>query len=185
MDKPFAPDLATARRLFQKADEHGTPLMSCSALRFVPSLQEALEGPLRNLRTLYAQTLGGGSSFWEYAIHQIEMLVMLLGPGARRVMQCGNRTTNHMIIDYGDDRSACMTLSPSTPFSWRAHTEDGQVFTCSEVGDFFQGFVDAMLEFLVTGKSRVDRSETLEIAALTETGIRALQTPHAWVDVAS
>src|SRR5690606_15025718 len=34
IDKPIAPDLASARRLFEKARAHNTPMMSCSSLRF-------------------------------------------------------------------------------------------------------------------------------------------------------
>ncbi|MDZ4197914.1 MAG: Gfo/Idh/MocA family oxidoreductase [Kiritimatiellia bacterium] len=44
VDKPFAPDAATARRLIAKAGEYQTPLMSCSALRFGPALQKAVRG---------------------------------------------------------------------------------------------------------------------------------------------
>ncbi len=183
IDKPFAPDVAAARRMFDAAAKHGTKLMSCSALRFVSLLQQSLAGSLANQKAIYAQTQGGGSSFQEYSIHQIEMLVMLLGVGARRVMQTGNDSTNHMVVEYPDGRRGAMTLFPASPFTWTAHLENHERIDCSDCGDFFQNFIDAMLEFLLTGRSPIDSAQTIEIAALVQTGIAALQKPGVWVDV--
>ncbi|MGI6383974.1 MAG: Gfo/Idh/MocA family oxidoreductase [bacterium] len=43
IDKPIAPSLAAASRLFAKAQRYGTPMMSSSALRFGSALQKALD----------------------------------------------------------------------------------------------------------------------------------------------
>lgn len=184
VDKPFAPDIAAARRMFEKADQHGTSLMSCSALRFGSMLQETLAGTMKNHKADFAQTHGGGRSFEEYSIHQVEMLVMLLGTGAKRVMQCGRGATNHMVIGYDDKRCGTMTLSPMSKFTWESHLDGKERIECSDCGAFFQCFIDAMLEFLLTGRSLIDPAETLEIAALVQTGIEAMKSPHTWVNVA-
>jgi hypothetical protein len=184
IDKPFAPDVAAARRMFEKAGRNKTPLMSCSALRFGSKLQETLAGAMKGRKADFAHTRGGGSSFWEYAIHQVEMLVMLLGTGARRVMQCGRGATNHMVIDYGDGRRGCMTLFGGASFTWTAYLEPSERIECLDCGSFFQGFIDAMLEFLLTGRSPIDPAETIEIAALVQTGIETLKTPDTWAPVA-
>ncbi|MBN1555329.1 MAG: Gfo/Idh/MocA family oxidoreductase [Phycisphaerae bacterium] len=183
VDKPFAPDVASARRMFENADQHATALMSCSALRYGPTLQETLSGSLKDRKATFAQTHGGGRSFEEYSIHQVEMLVMLLGTGARRVMQCGTEATNHMIVEYEDQRRGCMTLNPHSKFTWEAHLGEEERIECLDCGNFFQAFIDAMLEFLLTGKSTVDPAETVEIAALVQTGVEALQSPGTWVNV--
>ena len=51
--------------------------------------------------------------------------------------------------------------------------------------DFFPRFVDAMMLFLDTAESTVPKEETLEIMALVEAGVQALDTPEVWVDLPS
>ena len=40
VDKTFAPDKATAERIFEKAKKYGSPIFSSSALRFATELDE-------------------------------------------------------------------------------------------------------------------------------------------------
>ena len=91
IDKPIAPSLAAAQRLFDKAAAHGTPMMSSSALRFNAPLETALTDTLAGRKVKYVATEGPGV-FHIYAIHQIEMLVMALGTGATHVLQNGTGT---------------------------------------------------------------------------------------------
>ena len=179
IDKPFADSLKTARALFELADNHHTPLMSCSALRFADQLL-ATAAAAKNIT--FAATVGGGSSFWEYSIHQVEMLVTLLGTGTRRVIQCGNAQTAHLIVEYGDERRACLTLDPRCGFTWQAMTDEKAIGPVA-AGNFWGRFIDALLGFLISGESAIPRQQTLEIAALVETGILALQQPDQWVEV--
>jgi GFO/IDH/MocA oxidoreductase family protein len=179
IDKPFAPDLATAKRLFEKAAKHHTPLMSCSGLRYTADLLETGKG---EPKVQFASTIGGGSSFWEYSIHQLEMLVILLGTGATRVMQTGNDSTEHMVIEYPDQRSGCMTHNPNYRFAWDAITTDGRVGP-NQAGNFWANFIHHLLEFLITGTPDIDQKQTLEIATLVEYGIKALKTPNQWLEL--
>ena len=94
VDKPFAPSKADAEAMFELAAKHNTPLMSSSALRFSTELDAYRNKP----GTTYMETTGGGRSFWEYSIHQIEMIVSVLGTGAKRIMQCGANDVEHMVI---------------------------------------------------------------------------------------
>ena len=48
MDKPFAPDRATAERIFEWADKHNTPLFSSSALRFSDELAALKSGMFKD-----------------------------------------------------------------------------------------------------------------------------------------
>jgi predicted dehydrogenase len=179
IDKPIAPSLAAAQRLFAKAAQHGTPMMSSSALRFGSQLEHALQqmaGQPRN----FCATRGGGL-FHVYAIHQIEMLVMTLGIGATRVMQCGNGTVNHLVIEYPDNRRGTVTVMPGQPFQLSAQYGENQGLVIDTMDDFFPRFIDAMLAFFASGVSPIPVEETLEIAALIELGAAALQTPDTWV----
>ena len=58
LDKPFAPDRATAERLFARAERYHTRLCSSSALRFSDEWLAA-----GDFRPQFLETRGGGSSF--------------------------------------------------------------------------------------------------------------------------
>ena len=180
IDKPIAPSLAAAKRLFDKAAAHNTPMMSCSALRFGSELEEALRSPLATAPARYVATEGPGI-FHIYAIHQIEMLVMVLGTGATAVLQNGNGAVKNMLVRYNDDRRASVTLGPGLDFRVYAAQTDEKSVVLNGMNDFFARFMDAMLGFFNTGVPRVDPCETLEIAALIEAGQAALDAPDTWV----
>lgn len=183
VDKPFAPDVQAAKRMIAKAKEHNTPMMSSSALRYGSELQKTVHETLADGKALFAASQGGGTSFWEYSIHQIEMLVMLLGTGANRVMQCGTGDSQVMLIDYPDARRGVMTRSGASSFKVAYEYGDKQCGSIETMPDFFNCFIDSMLEFFSTGKVSVDPEETIEVAALVETGIKALDCIDQWVSV--
>ncbi|MDD5599576.1 MAG: Gfo/Idh/MocA family oxidoreductase, partial [Victivallaceae bacterium] len=182
IDKTFAPSLAAAKRMFAKAKEYGTPLMSSSALRYAPELEKALteiDGQAINS----VLTVGGGGSFEIYAIHQLEMLVKLLGSGAVRVLQSTNGVSHSMLIDYADQRRGAFNFIPGQGFQITAQYGDLKSIHFDRMTDFFPCFIEAMLEFFDTGICLIPESETLEIAALIEAGTAALRQPGVWVKV--
>lgn len=181
VDKPFADSLAAGRRMVELAKEHGTPLMSSSALRFDSTVGETLE-TVGDQRVKFVTTRGPGE-FGTYSIHQIEPLVAFMGTGAKRVMQCGNEASKLMVIDYGDDRRGVVNLIPNHPFAFSVSFGDAGMTMVNQMQDFFARFIDAMLEFFRTGESSVPIEQTLEITALIEAGNAALKTPDQWVAV--
>lgn len=179
IDKPFAPDKAAAERMFALADQYGTKMFSSSALRFGSEIA-AVRKAIAPADVDVMNTRGGGRSFEEYAIHQAEMIVSVMGTGIADVMQCGHGRTQHCVIRYQDGRRAAMTLNPGSPFSVAVYTQD-KTETISEMGDFFPNLLASILDFFATGNTPVDRKETIEIAALLRTAIDAQKTPDQWV----
>jgi predicted dehydrogenase len=182
VDKPFAPSLAAGRRMFEKAEKHGTPLMSSSALRFGSALEKAITETVAGQRVNFAATRGGGV-FETYAIHQIEMLVAMLGPGASRVMQCGTESAKLMVVDYPDGRGGAMNLIWNHPFQMSTDYGDKGLVVIDSMDDFFPRFIEAMLSFFDSGESPIPKEQTLEITALIEAGTAALAQPDSWVAV--
>lgn len=182
IDKPIAPTLAIAKRLFEKAEAHNTPMMSCSALRFGSALEKAIKENMAGQPVHFVTTRGGGL-FHIYAIHQIEMLVMALGTGAKRVMQCGNEQANLMVIDYNDGRRGTINLMAGHTFQFSTLYGENKLVVIDQMDDFFPRFIEGMLTFFDTGKPLVPKEETLEIAALIEAGTTALKHPDTWVEV--
>ncbi|MDD5728863.1 MAG: hypothetical protein PHV59_09885 [Victivallales bacterium] len=182
IDKTFAPSLAAAKRMFAKAAKYGTPLMSSSALRYAPELEkvpaEANGQPLNSV-----MTVGSGRNFEIYAIHQLEMLVKLLGTGATRVLQFTNGVSHCMLIDYAGQRRGVFNFIPGQNFQLTAQYGTDKSIHLNQMTGFFPCFIDAMLQFFATGTNLIPETETLEIAALIEAGTTALQQPGTWIDV--
>lgn len=182
VDKPFAPTRTAAERMFRLARDHRTPLMTSSALRFSPALTRALEDQIKDEPVAFAATRGPGK-FAVYAIHQLEMLVMALGTGARRVMQAGHDRSDLLVADYRDGRRGTIALFPAYEFAISlGYGKDG-VLALERLEGFFEAFIREMLRFFLTGHCPVPPGETLEVITLLETGIRAFDAPASWVDV--
>ncbi len=183
IDKPIAPSLAAAQRLFEKAHSHSTPMMSCSALRFGSALQDAVNEKVAQEPVHFVGARGGGSSFAVYSIHQLEMLVTLLGTGAEKVMQCGNQYAHVMLIHYRDGRRGAINVIDSHPFQLSVQYGDNQCIAIDTIDDFYPGLIEAMLHFFETGVSPISEEQTLEVAALNEAGVASLEAPYQWVKV--
>jgi hypothetical protein len=182
IDKPFAPDLAAAKRIVGRADAGRTPMMTCSALRYPPALTKALADEVAGARVDFAATRGGGH-FESYVIHQLEMLVMTLGTGARRVMECGNARAALLVVDYPDGRRGSISLAPGYEFCLAAFYGQEKSLVLDNLSGFFEAFIEEMLRFFLTGENLIPRAQTLEIVALIEAGVRARSKPDTWVNV--
>ena len=183
MDKTFAPDKATAARFFETARRHGTPLMSTSALRYGEEFV-AMRKRFGQTRPVHVTATGGGRSFGEYSIHQIEMVVVALGLGARSVVRLPGCATELYSVRYADGvRSALLTYNPKADFTLTAFGED-RVDGAPCATNMFPHLIDAMLEFFATGASLVPEAETIEVAAIREAAIKAQSAPGVEIPVA-
>ncbi|MBQ8755561.1 MAG: Gfo/Idh/MocA family oxidoreductase [Lentisphaeria bacterium] len=178
IDKPFAPDKATALRLFERADKYNTPLFSSSALRFGDELIAQ-----RNLFPIEAMiTQGGGSSFWEYSIHQIEMIVSTMGYDITALNHEVSGSTNQVTFRFRDGRVAAMTLHPKFGFN-AVLTGKGEIARVAGATNCFPNLVGTMLKFFNDRTEPFDRRETIAIAALVRAGIEASARSGEWVSV--
>ena len=178
VDKTFAPDHATALRLFELAAEHGTPMYSSSALRFATEYAEADRAGIKAIASW------GPGSFENYSIHQIEPIVSFMGPAAKRVMYIGTAETPALLIDYGDGRQATIHhLGDGCPFTMAVSHEAGQCPVLKPESDFFRLFIANLVEFFETGRSTVPSNETIAIMAIIESGKIAAATPYEWVEL--
>ena len=179
IDKTFAPDLATAKKIFALGEQYGTPFFSSSALRFATEL-----GEYENCRQIFVT--GSGATIEEYIIHMIEMAVKKLGLGAEKIMaeRYGAQTFLH--IAYGDDRVANMIFARSLPYS--LYMSDGEPkgvrpVTTTVQSKFFDGLIEDILKFFETGTISFDVAETLEVMKLREGAVLAEQRMGEWIDL--
>ena len=178
VDKTFAPDLATAKRILTIADESGTPCFSTSALRY------ATEYRAVDTDAVCAASLWGGGGFETYSIHQLEPLVMLMKKPAKRVMYLPGEGWLTLSVEFADGRYGTITqFEDGSPFVSNICTRKGNHLLHVE-SDFFHEFIVALVDFFRTGSIKVPHEETLTVMAVREAGLQAQQRPGEWVAVA-
>ena len=174
IDKTFAPDYATALRIFGIAREHNTPFFSTSALRYAEELK-AVDAPD------YMITSGGGL-LERYIVHQAEMIVSKLGLGVSRVMARKQGVETVFSIDYENGKRATLLHAPAFGFTASMAKETGEFTPITPVASpFFAALGLDIARFFLDGKTSFDPDETLEVMKLIELCLRAEAKPDEWV----
>lgn len=165
IDKTFAPDTASAEKIFALAEKYGATIFSSSALRYATELD--------GLNPQNFVVTGGGSNFAEYLVHQAE-IAEVLGRGSEFI---GGNVERHgaqrvCSLEFADDKHATLIFSPSFPFTVCAETAGADCYRALE-SDYFGGLIRDVLDFFVTGKVPVSKEETLRVMRIRETLIKA------------
>ena len=180
IDKTFAPGLAAARRLFERAKKYNTPLMSTSALRYSKSVIECkTPGECE-----FFCGFGGGLWFDVYAVHQVEQMVALCGTDVEKVIVncCGNGRFADVV--YRNGRLGRVNYETYIDYMSTVRKEDGKMIFDSLQGDkYFKRLMESIAEFFVTGKPSVDPEQTCTVCAIVEALRIAEKTPGEWVNV--
>jgi hypothetical protein len=177
VDKTFAPDRETAIKMFEWAVTHNTPLYSSSALRFVPEYAEARN---KEINMLFSQ---GPGKYSNYAVHQIEPIVSLMGVGAKRVMSFGTTLAPALLIEFTYGRQASLLHIQNSPFLLTLQYESGESARMTAEADFFAAFIDDLVLFFNTAKSTVHPEETILVITLIEYGKKAMESPYQWIEL--
>ncbi len=177
VDKTFAPDKETAIRIFENADKHGTTCFSSSALRFVTELKACDKD---NIYKIYSE---GPGSYDMYSIHQIEPVVMLMNCRAKRVMGIGDVKHPSLIIEFEDGRVAQLRQTNETKFKISAVDKENNPTEYPITSNYFNLFMEALVDFFKTGKIPVEHSQTIDVIAIREAGFKALKKPFEWIEL--
>ena len=178
VDKTFATGKAEAERIFENADKHNTKCYSSSALYFA---DEYADIDTKNVIT--AQAMGAGN-FSNYAIHQVEPLVKIMGTGAKRVMCTGSKFPM-FIIEYADGREARFSHFGGSPFKMSiGYGHKPETDQLSVSSNFFGNCIKSMVNFFETGEIPVPHENTIEVIAIIEAAAKAMTKPFEWVNLA-
>ena len=175
IDKTFAPDFETAKKIFDLGKEYHTPFFSSSALRYSAALAD-----LKDLKSV--TTFGGGSNFEEYIVHQAEMVIASLKrtPLAIRVEAQGKQYISTVKLDGA---SATMIYSPELSYAMSSENENGErVYKTSGKGHF-PALIEDILHFFETGEFSFDTNETLDVMKLREAAIKGAFADGQWLNV--
>ena len=177
IDKTFAPDLATAKRIFAMAKAGNTPMFSSSALRFSRELYDVKREGIRTVQ------VRGSGRYKDYCIHQIEMIVSLMGAGARRVMALGTADAPQLVVEFEGGRYATWGHFVDCPFSLNVRYDSGEGVNIPQCSGFFPMYTHELVDFFENGTVKVPEEETLAVIGIREASFEALTKPGCWVDV--
>ena len=179
VDKTFAPDKATAERIFANAEAHGTECYSSSALRFAT---EWADVDTDNIDKLYSE---GPSSLSIYSIHQIEPIIRLMKVRAKRLMFLGDVVHPSYLIQFEDGRIAQAYHRNDETMSFRMTVVDKEngAKHYEVKSDFFGEFIKSMIQFFETGKAPVSHEQTIDVIAVRSAAIEAADKTFEWVEL--
>lgn len=179
IDKTFAPDFATAEKIFEIAKKSGTPFFSTSALRYAEELE--YYSTLGDVKS--AIITGPGSNFAEYIIHLVEMLVKICPkkPVRAKVETVG--LTSDCTIMYEDGSRAKVVYSPRYPYT--VYADDGVESGEQKpiVSGFFPALLQDIIKFYETGALPFDSQQTLDCMKIREALIKGLEKDGEWINL--
>jgi predicted dehydrogenase len=170
VDKTFAPDTATAKKIFALASEHHVPMQTTSALRYTNVQDELRQMSQSPYLPGHMIAWGGGRSFAEYAIHPIELIVSCMGPDALSLMRRGSGDRSQLLINFSDDRTAVANVytNSDTPFAATLSTAQGTRYVKVDDGKIFLNTAAAILDFFEAKKPNIDERESLMIRRILD-----------------
>jgi predicted dehydrogenase len=168
VDKTFAQNLATARKIFALADKHRVALQTSSALRYTSVQAAAQEAGLANVRHMVAW--GNGGSFGEYAIHPTELVISCMGPKVTSLMRRGTGDQSQLLLNFSDGRTAVINVyvNSDTAFAASLTTDKATRHILPDLGTLFVDLAAAILDFFDKGKAVIDRKESLIIRRILD-----------------
>ncbi len=117
VDKPMTTSLAQARAFLRKRKELGVPVTTMSAVPLYPSVAE-FRKKIKSMGPLHVLHLAGPGDYksqyggiWFYGIHQVDLMVELLGTAPRTAEFIVNQKCSTAVITYPDDITVTLNFS--------------------------------------------------------------------------
>lgn len=178
IDKTFAPCIEEAEKIYELGEKYGTKFFSTSALRYASELDDYQDG----VNSVIVR--GGGRSFDEYIVHQIEMLVKLMGVGAQKVkVFTGGNKQSMCVIKYKDGRLGFLEYSNCNAFCVVPEDKNGIDTTKNIESDYFKSLLDSILRFFESGELPFEKGQTLEVISIRDALINAVKYPDEWIEI--
>ena len=177
IDKTFAPDYATACKIFELGEKYNTPFFSSSALRYATELNDVKV--VANM-----VTTGGGRTLDEYAVHQCEMIVKKIGTDVKSVVADIQGTQVVARIAFESGKSATLVYGVNFPFTVYMEAGEGPADErwARVSSPFFKALIADMVNFFETGDISFDVNETKAVIKLVETVLKARDNPGVVIE---
>ncbi len=176
IDKPLASTLEDAREIARLAAAAGVPWFSSSSLRF-----GEIGATMKFADATGAVTFGPGpleahhalDLSW-YAIHPIELLYTLLGPGCESVTRTSSENADVITGRWKDGRLGTVrAVRPYSQYGAVVFRPNQIVEAKPQEAGSYRPLVVEIVKFFETGKPPVSNAETLEIFAFMDAAQRS------------
>jgi predicted dehydrogenase len=167
IDKPIAPTLEDTKRIFEASRKYNTPIFTSSALRFDANVQKVAKGSIGKVTGADVYTPAeidkNHMDLAWYAIHGVEMLFTVMGPGCKSVSRVHRDGTDLVTGVWEDGRIGTVRgiRKGAANIAGTAFGENG----IAPLGPFstYDPLILQILEFFETGIPPVTEAQTLEI----------------------
>jgi len=176
IDKPLASTLEDAREIARLAKEAGVPWFSSSSVRW-SEITETMKfddatgvitwgpGPFEPHHALELS--------W-YAIHPIEMLFTLMGPGCEEVTRTPGKDSDEITCRWKDGRmGTARALRPYGTYGAVVFRPKVAVQSPAKTRSSYEELVQRIVKFFETRQPPVSNEETLEIFAFMDAAQRS------------
>jgi hypothetical protein len=176
IDKPLASTLEDAREIARLAAAAGVPWFSASSLRFGEIAETMKFADATGVETWGPGPLEPHHQLdlsW-YAIHPIELLYSLMGPGCEEVSRTYTPDADVILGRWKDGRIGTVrALRPYSEYGAVVFRAKQIVESPSRAADSYRPLLVEVMKFLETGQPPVPNRETLEIFAFMDAAQRS------------
>lgn len=175
VDKPFEATAEKAAKIVELCRAGGTPVMTASALRFTPQIRRVIENPEAG-KMMSAMAYSPHSpkptmpGWIYYAIHAVEPLYALMGPGCREVRAVDGECGPVAVGVWEDGRLgiAKAIANSARGYGFTAWQENAVEAVAVDVAGIYDGLLSNIKSFMQTGVAPVDPDESVEVIAFLE-----------------
>jgi predicted dehydrogenase len=176
IDKPLASTLDDVREIARLAKEAGVPWFSSSSLRYGEIAQTLKFADATGVSTWGPGPLEPHHQLelaW-YAIHPIELLYALMGPGCEEVTRVYSPDADVLVGRWKDGRLGTVrALRPYSDYGAVVFRPKQIVEAPSRPADSYRPLLVEVMKFFETGQPPVPNQETLEIYAFMDAAQRS------------
>jgi hypothetical protein len=181
IDKPVAASLSEAKEVARVAQAHGVPWFSASSLRF-GQVAASVKSPSPSGVVVWGSgPLGPGELdlAW-YAIHSIELLYAIMGPGCEEVTRTHTEAVDVIVGRWHDGRiGEVRAQRPGGEYGALVLRDKSFATSPPNADDSYRPLLVEIVRFFETKKPPVSNSETLETIEFMDAATRSLKSNGA------
>jgi hypothetical protein len=182
IDKPLSATLADALEIDRLGKQHHVPWWSASSLRYSPIVEQVHAASMTGAITWGPASLEPTHQLdlsW-YAIHAIEMLYTIMGPGCTRVSRTFTDDADVIVGLWKDGRTGVVRTIRNSEAGYGAITFGADKIRISEdEGAAYAKLLEKIVQFFQTRQPPVPNDETLEIFRFMDAALRSKQAGGA------
>ncbi len=172
LDKPVAASLRECVRIYELAEEAGTPIFSASALRWYPGVVEVAGAKIGGVSGAIsygpAPKQAGHPSLFFYGIHPTEALFAVLGAGCTSVACTASEGATVVTARWNDGRIGTVYAMHTWPAEYKVTLFGQDKIVEQKSGGDYTPMVKEIVHFFQTGAPPVTPAQTLEIYAFMQ-----------------